>query len=141
MQAVYIIVCVILCALLAQRRGRNPFVWGLLGLFMNIFALLLLVILPDLTLQPSEPEQAGQPPQEPDVIDVTPQDSPPAAGVSGAEWYYVDPQHQQQGPYSVDDLRGLWKSGTLKEATYLWSEGMEDWQRLASLPDLRRLLQ
>ena len=36
------------CAVIAQSRGRNPFAWFCLGFIFNCFALILLLVLPDM---------------------------------------------------------------------------------------------
>jgi len=42
----------------------------------------------------------------------------------------------QSGPYSLEQLKSLWKDGQATAATLYWQEGMPDWQPLGSLPNL-----
>jgi hypothetical protein len=47
-----LVLCLALvAALLAHGRGRNPVAWFLIAVFFNVFALLLLLLLPDLTVE------------------------------------------------------------------------------------------
>ncbi len=43
------------------------------------------------------------------------------------EWYYAEGQ-QQRGPVTEEELRRLVVTGTIKDETLVWREGMRDWQ-------------
>ncbi len=40
------IIAGIVCALIAASKGRNPFGWGILGLFFSIVTLIVIVVIP-----------------------------------------------------------------------------------------------
>ena len=40
------IIAAIVCAVIAGVKGRNPFGWGILGLFFSILTLIVIVIIP-----------------------------------------------------------------------------------------------
>jgi Na+/melibiose symporter-like transporter len=40
------IIAAIVCALIAGMKGRNPFGWGILGLFFSILTLVVIVVIP-----------------------------------------------------------------------------------------------
>jgi hypothetical protein len=40
------IIAAIVCALIAGMKGRNPFGWGILGLFFSIFTLVVIIVIP-----------------------------------------------------------------------------------------------
>lgn len=40
------IIAAIVCAVIAGIKGRNPFGWGLLGLFFSILTLIVVIIIP-----------------------------------------------------------------------------------------------
>ncbi|ORV96251.1 hypothetical protein [Mycobacterium kyorinense] len=40
------IIAAIVCALIAGMKGRNPFGWGILGLFFSIITLIVVIIIP-----------------------------------------------------------------------------------------------
>ncbi len=51
------------------------------------------------------------------------------------KWFvYVNDHHD--GPYSVEQLREQKERGLLKPETYVWSEGMGDWDSLSQFPEL-----
>ena len=49
------------------------------------------------------------------------------------QWYYVDPQHQRQGPVAVEAIASLYRSGALTRASLAWREGMSQWTALGDL--------
>jgi Na+/melibiose symporter-like transporter len=40
------IIAAIVCAVIAGMKGRNPFGWGILGLFFSILTLIVIVVIP-----------------------------------------------------------------------------------------------
>lgn len=51
--------------------------------------------------------------------------------------YYVAPNDQQQGPYSMAQLQAMLDAGILQPADLCWREGMADWQSIGTaLPGL-----
>jgi Na+/melibiose symporter-like transporter len=40
------IIAAIVCALIAGMKGRNPFGWGILGLFFSILTLVVVIVIP-----------------------------------------------------------------------------------------------
>jgi hypothetical protein len=40
------IIAAILCAVVAGMKGRNPFGWGILGLFFSILTLIVVIVIP-----------------------------------------------------------------------------------------------
>lgn len=51
--------------------------------------------------------------------------------------YYVAPNDQQQGPYSMAQLQAMLDGGTLQPTDLCWREGMADWQSIGTaLPGL-----
>lgn len=51
--------------------------------------------------------------------------------------YYVAPNDQQQGPYSMAQLQAMLDAGTLQPTDLCWREGMADWQSIGTaLPGL-----
>ena len=53
-------------------------------------------------------------------------------------WYYVDANHQRQGPVTPDELALAFRRGTVNRDTLVWREGLPQWapleQHLAELP-------
>ena len=40
------IIAAIVCALVAAMKGRNPFGWGILGLFFSIITIIVIIVIP-----------------------------------------------------------------------------------------------
>jgi hypothetical protein len=40
------IIAAIVCAAIAGAKGRNPFGWGILGLFFSILTLIVIIVMP-----------------------------------------------------------------------------------------------
>jgi hypothetical protein len=40
------IIAAIICAIIAGTKGRNPFGWGILGLFFSILTLIVVIVIP-----------------------------------------------------------------------------------------------
>lgn len=51
MEVTFSLLFAILCAVVASSRGRSAFGWFFLGLFFSIIALVILVVLPDLSVE------------------------------------------------------------------------------------------
>jgi uncharacterized membrane protein YhaH (DUF805 family) len=51
--------------------------------------------------------------------------------------YFVAPNGQQQGPYSLKQLEDMMRAGQLKGSDLCWREGMTDWQSISTaIPSL-----
>ena len=40
------VIAAIVCAVIAGTKGRNPFGWGILGLFFSILTLIVIIVIP-----------------------------------------------------------------------------------------------
>ena len=130
----------------ANRKGRNPLLWFIIGVLLGIFAPLILLFLSSAknesannngmpTMTVSNPDPSLQHlPQTPAQVDL----SSPAE--EDRLWYYLDQSHQQMGPVSIIALRELWHRGQLELNSYVWAEGMEQWQKVDQLPKLKEAL-
>lgn len=43
---IWSVIAAIVCAVIAATKGRNPFGWGLLGLFFHILTLIVVIVVP-----------------------------------------------------------------------------------------------
>lgn len=51
--------------------------------------------------------------------------------------YYVALDGQSQGPFTIGQLREMWKSGRVNLATQFWSDdGFPDWRALSEIADV-----
>ncbi len=53
--------------------------------------------------------------------------------MSEQNWYHAA-KDAQEGPFTLDQVRALYNSGTLTSDTLVWSKGMEQWEKLSSTP-------
>ena len=57
------LIVIVVCAMLAQKKNRSALLWGLLGFFFSVFALLILLLLP--TVEQTWPMPYAPPPPPP----------------------------------------------------------------------------
>jgi hypothetical protein len=50
--------------------------------------------------------------------------------------WHVAVNGERAGPYSEADLRAMISSGRVNAATQVWTDGMDDWQPVSSIPRL-----
>src|SRR4051795_10222120 len=54
------------------------------------------------------------------------------------KWFvYLGNRHE--GPFSVEELSGQMGTGKLSQQTYVWAEGMPDWQPMTTLSAFKNL--
>jgi hypothetical protein len=114
-----------LSAHIANRRGRNSFLWFGIGFLFGILGILAIFLIPG----------AKKKQQPPILPQVTPQ--PYIDGPLDRFWYYLDSGHQQQGPMSLDALTKAWKRGEIAPSTLVWHEELTDWKELQELIKLK----
>jgi hypothetical protein len=132
-----------LAAYFAQSRGRDPFLWFFLGMFFGIFSIVLLFFLPNLG-----PKKEGQEQDESDFFITNDNDLEMILPETRAlyedygkrEWYYLDKERKQKGPVSFNFLKTVWDEGGLEDTTYVWSNGMSNWERLNKVNKLKEAL-
>lgn len=141
---IILVIIASLTAYYADRKGRSFTIWFILGVLLGVFAPLILFFLPSLR---GEDVDEGQP-----TMTVSKPDSslerlsPPLAPVPTWKeeedklWYYLDQEHQQMGPVSIVALRDMWNRGLLELNSYVWTEGMGQWQKVEQLPELKDAL-
>lgn len=52
------------------------------------------------------------------------------------EWYYNDGD-QRKGPINIKDLRDLYVSNQITHKTKVWAQGLDSWQMLSQVPQLK----
>ena len=56
---------------------------------------------------------------------------------SEPEWFFQDDEGVQQGPISLDTLHEMYEEGTVTNSTRLWAQGLDSWQALEVVPQLK----
>lgn len=108
-------------AILAERRGRDPWIWFFIGMFLGLLGIVILFLMPAANVKADEDLKSKQPPS------IAPQ---PTQQVDDKQWFYLDRQHQQCGPVSYAQIKELMDKQELTKASYVWSEGMETWKKI-----------
>lgn len=128
---------------IALAKGRNVTVWFLIGFLFTWLGLVLALIIPptaearermeeEAKLSQDELDESGP------LIEVSPPLSREA--VQQREWFYLDEENQQQGPTSFAELQQLWRERKIKGSSYVWADGMHDWQQVRTHAALKDLL-
>lgn len=121
----------------ANQRGRDPFIWFMIGMFLGLLGLLLVFLMPSLESREQDSEDL-----EEHIIESA-QDSELLSNVQEyllKDWFYLDAMRQQQGPVGFEALKTVWGEGNLSEESYVWCEGMDQWKKVEEIPDLRAAL-
>ena len=105
----------VVSAYLAAKRGKNPYLWFVLGFSFGIFGIFAIFF-----ASMSKKAQKPLPRQPVYQLD----------GPSDKFWYYLDPSHTQQGPMSRDALLTAWRAGKVNLSTLIWHEELTDWKPL-----------
>lgn len=105
----------------AKRRGRNPYAWFFIGLFLGIFGLLLLLILPD------KKQMLVPTAENPNPLAPNPAELPEKPLNHGRFWYYVDKDNRQFGPMNFDALQDALKEEKITQLSLVWNETMDKW--------------
>lgn len=127
----------------ANRKGRSPVAWFVIGILLGIFAPLILLFFPAVKNEQRDKELPTMTVSNPDPsLEQVPKPVLTEAELKHQEeadklWYYLDQNHEQIGPVSIIALRELWKRGKLEINNYVWSDGMEEWKKIDNLPELK----
>ncbi|MBF0274593.1 MAG: SPFH domain-containing protein [Nitrospinae bacterium] len=65
--------------------------------------------------------------------------SPPPPPPPSQTLYYTVENGQQQGPFSLDQLRQMAQSGTLQQETLVWCNGMSGWSPAKDVSEMQKL--
>lgn len=58
---------------------------------------------------------------------------PVQQSVTGSDTYLLLINGQQSGPYTINQMKSMWQSGTINAGTAYWQTGMSQWQALANI--------
>lgn len=145
-----------ICSWIAYKKKRNPLGWFLGGLLFSFLALIVLAFLPPLdpprsygsasgqfykkTSQASNAYKASSASQQDVEISVHGLSEERFEGssieINNFNWYYLDPQHRSKGPFSLFDLKSLWRNREVSQETFVWNDSMRDWMRIKNIPSL-----
>ncbi len=131
-----------ICCFVSKKRGRRPLLWFFLGFSFGILMILLLYILPNknrLTQKPAFVESRSNPiSYAPESMVETTTIHLPQIEVGAHPWYYLDVEDQQLGPVDFSVLKQEWKNEKITAQSFIWTQGMNDWQRITDFSDIER---
>jgi hypothetical protein len=124
-----------MCAYFANQRGRDPIVWFIVGMLFGVLGLLVLVLLP-----PAEEIKNTHPNRDVDhntesggVLLPLPT---PSRDYILKDWFYFDTDNKQHGPVDFDILKTEWNHGKINADSFIWSEGMDSWQKIGDMQEI-----
>ena len=106
----------IICARMARKRGKNPYLFFSIGLLFGILGIAFLYFFG----QHKKVETVLQPTR------ITP--------TSFSLWYYINQENKTCGPVSFTVLEDELRIGVLNPSTYVWSEEFDHWKQIKDLP-------
>ena len=119
----FVAVVGVIASRMAKLKGRDPVMWFWLGVLFGLIALIVLYFLKDLKSSKESPE-----------VHVVEEKKLDSAGV----WYFLDQKQSPAGPFSFDDIRAMFKEGSLSTSSYLWYEEWTDWKLASDVPGLEK---
>lgn len=130
----------------AKQRGRDPTIWFFIGILLGLLGLILVFIMPALngTQTQQSPSGSGgtdsisRPSSQ--AESVKEEHSLPRHDFFVKDWFYLDDARKQQGPVPFDTLKREWKEERIGHATFIWSEGMDNWKKIGDFSELKDLL-
>jgi hypothetical protein len=127
------IICGYITMLIAERKGRNPLLWCVLGVFFGIFAIIAIVLLP-----PAVSRSGGQ---DEGVIEIKATRVEPEPRVPVEGWYALMSDRNQIGPMSLHRLKEMFVAGELTKESYVWHETMKEWSEIGNMVELLKILE
>lgn len=65
--------------------------------------------------------------------------TPPAKKIDRRLWFYLDKEHKQVGPMSINALREDWLTKKISPSTFVWHDKLESWKKINQLSDFEEL--
>nr|AFD03126.1 hypothetical protein [uncultured bacterium W5-77b] len=128
-------------AYFASKRGRTPSLWFAIGVLFGMLGLLALFILPNFA--EDKEKSATMAAKDGDAIEVEGKISSLDTTLTADEeiisqnWFYLDDKHKQHDAVSLEALKKIWKEGEISEFTFVWAEGMAQWQKIQDISQLK----
>jgi len=113
----------------AKKRGKNPYLWFMLGFFFGLTGLLFLLFFPRLK-KSLRKKKTDHPAFTQPQTQIQPS---PSLFLSpyplNTIWYYLDSEMKQQGPVSLKKLEEMKRGGLVHSKTYVWNESLSQWKK------------
>lgn len=124
----------LMAASLAQKRGRSPWTWFIVGFLTGVFGVIALLLISRFKdgAKPATPEKVK--------VVISKEKLELRQRYENLLWYYLNSQREQEGPLPFVSLQELWWRGTINAGSYLWHEGLAEWQALKNFDGLQDFL-
>lgn len=119
-------------AYVAIRKKKNPITWFLVGFFFGIPGILFNFFLP---LKKKASFQKPTLQKFRKSTTKLPFDKPTDRRL----WYYLDQNHEQCGPMSLNALKEHWETKKIGRNTFVWNDELENWKKIEQLSDFEEL--
>lgn len=116
-----------ICAVIARQKGRDPVAWSIFGMLFCLLALIVLLLLPSLS-----PQQDIEENEDDKLAGIKP-NRPFEKRYQQNEWFYIGEEKNTQGPVGFSFLKKIWEEGRVSSDSFVWSEGMQKWERIKDL--------
>ena len=97
----------------AEKKGRNPKLWCVLGVLFGLFAIIVISL-----LRPKETQKVVEMPKL--ELEEIVQDN----------WYFLSHSKETKGPMSFNDFKTEFEAGTFNKQSFVWNETYTDWKKL-----------
>ena len=118
------------CAWLAKKRGYDPSPWFLVGAFLGVIGVCLVFLAP---IKKKKRQRNARTTRRAPVQRTAVKELRVPSSMAEKFWYYLDTEHQQNGPVSFDALKRNWKEGKITFKTLVWNEEIDNWKPLNEL--------
>lgn len=129
-QTVFLLLIASFCAYLAYNRGRSPLIWFFLTYITGGLAFIFFVFffLDEDKVQKGPFQKREDQEDSSDTIEVEVEE----ISNMGDEriWWYLDRENQKHGPLAKKEVEDLLDQRIVNSETFLWKEGMKDWEKL-----------
>ena len=120
-----------LAAVVAQSRGRSPWIWFIVGMMFTWIGLLVLLILPSFSSKNKTVAES---------LVVLEGSKPKNEWENTSSWFYIDQSKVVLGPVTAKELKDLWKESKIASETWVWHEKIIEWKKLNQVVDITEWL-
>jgi len=108
-----------ICYQIAHRRGADPRMWAMVGIFFGPIGVLFTLI----WLKKRAAPQKAQP-----TFVISPWEND--------HWYCLDHDRQKHGPFTLRQLRSCARRGEITPDSFVWCTDLDEWKRIGQLEGL-----
>ncbi|ANH78731.1 DUF4339 domain-containing protein [Candidatus Chlamydia sanziniae] len=146
-----------LSAYIARKKNRNVVGWFFAGVFFGFIGIIILLFLSSLPENNLNSSQTSLPDNSvfldnfkevKKATEVIPSGDLQQVAIDTEKWFYLDKEHHNVGPISLEDLFVFLrntelhaKENTSPQEIWIWKKGMHNWERAKNIPELKEALE